>query len=83
MNINSTTPMNSVTLKIPPTLQLSEFDLSMTLAAKLFDEGKLSSGQAAEMAGITKRTFLELAGKFNTSIFGYTTEELDEDLKNA
>ncbi|MBS3913709.1 MAG: UPF0175 family protein [Bacteroidetes bacterium] len=75
--------MNSVTLKIPPTLQLSEFDLSMTLAAKLFDEGKLSSGQAAEMAGITKRTFLELAGKFNTSIFGYTTEELDEDLKNA
>lgn len=34
------------------------------IAAKLYEAGKLTSGQAAEMAGITRREFLESVGKF-------------------
>jgi predicted HTH domain antitoxin len=75
--------MNTLTIKIPSTLQVSEFDLAMTLASKLYEDGKLSSGQAGEMVGISKRTFIELLGKYNVSIFGYSAEELKEDLKNV
>lgn len=68
-------------LKLPDSVQLSEFDIKMTLAAKLYEDGTLSGGQAAEMVGITKRAFLENLGKYGVSIFGYTAEELREDLK--
>ncbi|MBC7900485.1 MAG: UPF0175 family protein [Saprospiraceae bacterium] len=68
-------------LKLPDSVQLSEFDIKMTLAAKLYELGTLSGGQAAELAGVSKRTFLELLGKYGVSIFGYGPEELDEDLK--
>jgi predicted HTH domain antitoxin len=75
--------MSTLNLKIPPSLQVSEFDLVMTLASKLYEEGKLSSGQGAEMAGVSKKAFLELLGKYNVSVFGYTAEELKDDLKNV
>ncbi|MEO8209845.1 MAG: UPF0175 family protein [bacterium] len=75
--------MNTLTIKIPSSLQVSEFDLAMMLASKLYEDGKLSSGQAAEMVGISKRTFLELLGEYNVSVFGYTVEELKEDLNNV
>lgn len=75
--------MNTLTINIPSSLQVSEFDLAMTLASKLYEDGKLSSGQAAEMAGISKRTFIELLGKYNVSVFGYSAEELKEDLKKC
>lgn len=53
------------------------------IASKLFEEGKLSSGQAAEIVDISKRSFVELLGKYNVSLFGYDYEELEEDLENA
>lgn len=68
-------------LKLPDSVQLSEFDIKMTLAAKLYEDGTLSGGQAAEMVGISKRDFLESLGKYGVSIFGYTAEELQEDQK--
>lgn len=67
-------------IKLPDTVPMSEFDLKMTLAAKLYEDGTLSGGQAAELVGISKRRFLETLGKFGVSIFGYTAEELREDL---
>ncbi len=74
--------MQEVVLKLPDTLNVSDWELKMMLAAKMFEMGKLSSGQAAEMVGISKRAFIELAGKFNVSVFGYTADELKEDLQN-
>lgn len=71
----------TIELELPDSVELSEFDIKMTLAAKLYEMGTLSGGQAAELAGVSKRTFLELLGKYGVSIFGYGTEELDEDLK--
>lgn len=68
-------------IKLPESVQLSEFDIKMTLAAKMYEDGTLSGGQAAELAGISKRKFLELLGKYGVSIFGYTADELREDLE--
>ena len=68
----------TVTVKIPKTLSLSEFEIRMILASRLYETGKITSGQAAEMVGLSKRAFIELLGKYNVSVFGYTLE--DEDL---
>lgn len=68
-------------LKLPDSVQLSEFEIKMTLAAKLYEDGTLSGGQAAEMVGISKREFLENLGKYGVSIFGYTAEELRADME--
>jgi len=75
--------MSVLTVQIPDSLKMSDFELKMLLASKLFEEGKLSSGQAAELVGITKRSFVELLGRYNVSLFGYDYEELEEDVKNA
>lgn len=75
--------MSVFTVQIPDSLKMNDFELKMLIASKLFEDGKLSSGQAAEIVGISKRTFVELLGKYNVSLFGYDFEELEEDIENA
>lgn len=71
----------TVELNLPESVTLSDDELKLILAAKLFDLGELSSGQAAKMAGITRREFLESVGKYGVSIFQYDAEEFKEDLE--
>jgi predicted HTH domain antitoxin len=71
-----------VELTLPESAGLSDFEVKMIAASKLYELGRLSSGQAAEVAGLTKRAFLELLGKYKVSVFGYDEKELEEDLKN-
>ncbi|CAN5842076.1 hypothetical protein BH18ACT7_BH18ACT7_25310 [soil metagenome] len=68
----------TVTVKIPKRLSLTEFEINMILASRLYETGKITSGQAAEMVGLSKRAFIELLGKYDVSVFGYTLD--DEDL---
>ena len=75
--------MTVVTINIPKNVELNAFEIQMILATKLFETGKLSSGQAAEMVGLSKRTFIELLGKYEVSVFVYDFEELENDLKNV
>jgi len=70
----------TVEVTLPPSVHLTESELKMILAAKLFELGELSSGQAAKMVGISRREFLETVGKYGVSIFQYNAEELEEDL---
>lgn len=70
-------------LSLPESLGIKEFDLKMMISAMLYRTGKLSSGQAAKIVGISKRTFIEILGNYNTSVFGYDEEELLEDIENA
>lgn len=55
--------MRTLVLKIPGTLDLDDGKAVMLLAVKLYEKGKLSMGQAAELAGYTKRNFMELLGR--------------------
>ncbi len=75
--------MKEYQLSLPDSLQIKEFDLKMMVSAMLFKSGKLSSGQAAKIVGISKRTFIEILGNYNTSVFDYGEEELLEDIANA
>ncbi len=73
----------SVKINLPEGLHISPFELSMLLASKLFDEGLITSGQGAEMVGLSKQAFIEMLGKYKVSVFQYDAAEVEEDIKNA
>ncbi len=75
--------MRQLILNIPDFVDIDEKEISMILASKLYEEGKLSLGQAAELVGLTKRTFSELLGKYNVSLFNYPASDLSSDVNNA
>ncbi|MCX6321588.1 MAG: UPF0175 family protein, partial [Bacteroidia bacterium] len=61
--------MKTLTINIPDSVDVGNREIAMLLATRLYELGKLSLGQAAELAGLTKRTFAELLGTYNVSIF--------------
>jgi predicted HTH domain antitoxin len=75
--------MKTVTFQVPDDLDLDDKEAAMLVATRLYEQGKLSLGQAADLAGYTKRTFAELLGKYGVSIFNYPASELARDVKNA
>lgn len=75
--------MKTVTIKLPETLEMDSAQFSMFVASKLYEQGKLSLGQAAETAGLSKRTFAELLGKYGVSIFNYPVSDLSKEIANA
>ena len=75
--------MKTITLNIPDNLGVDNFQLTMLLASKLYEQGKLSLGQAAEVAGLSKKSFAELLGKYDVSIFNFPSSELSKDIANA
>ena len=75
--------MQTLTLHLPDSLDLSPKEAAMLLATRLYEQGKLSLGQAAEMTGYSKRTFMELLGDYGVPVFALTEEELLNDVKNA
>ena len=66
--------MKKLTLHLPE--EVNEQEIKMAVAAVLFERGIFSSGQAADFAGVSKRVFIEAAGKYGVSIFGETPDDL-------
>jgi predicted HTH domain antitoxin len=50
------------------------------IAAKFYESGRLSLGQAAEIAGLSKRTFAELLSDYDVSLINYSVEDLKNEL---
>ncbi|MFY0654695.1 MAG: UPF0175 family protein [Cyclobacteriaceae bacterium] len=75
--------MQQVVLNIPDSIVLEEKEVKIMVASKLYEQGKLSLGQAADMAGLSKRTFAELLGNYDVSLFNYPASDLSSDVKNA
>jgi predicted HTH domain antitoxin len=75
--------MKKLTLEIPDNLDLEGKEAAMLLAGKLYEQGRLSLGQAATLAGYSKRAFIELLGNYEISVFNYPAEELEKDVENA
>ena len=57
--------------------------LTMLAAVKLFELGKLSSGRAAQLAGIPRVAFLLALRDYQVAPFRLTAEELRQDVLNA
>ena len=68
-------------LNVPPEQAAAE--VRMLAAVKLYELGRLSSGAAAEFAGIPKPLFLGRLGEYGVATFRQTEEELLEEIGNA
>lgn len=70
--------MGTLKIELPP--EVSEEEAKLMLAVKLFEIGKLTLGQAAKLAGYSKRAFIELLGKHGVPVMAYSPEELREEV---
>lgn len=70
--------MNELKVELPP--QISVEDAKLLLSVKLFETGKLSLGQAAKLAGYSKRAFIELLGKMGIPAIDYPAEDLEREV---
>lgn len=71
--------MKHLTLKLPDSLNLDERETKRFLAAKMYESGRLSLGQAADMAGLSKIAFSEILADFNVSLINYSPSDIARD----
>lgn len=71
--------MSTIVLNIPSKIELDPKETSRFLAAKLYEVGKLSLGEAAEVAGLSKTAFAEILGDYNVSLINYSVTEIQQD----
>ena len=58
-------------------------ELQLMAALRLYETGRISSGLAARLAGMSRVEFIMTCGQFGVSIFQQTPEELGVDIANA
>jgi predicted HTH domain antitoxin len=80
--------MKQVTLRFPEHFELAvqttpeEFEAQVRLMAalKMFELGKLSSGMAASLAGMSRVDFFEMCGRYKVPVFNYDERDLEAEL---
>jgi len=75
--------MRTIQLNIPDSLDLKDYDFSMIIASKLYEDAKISSGQAAKIVGLSKTAFIEMLGKYGVSVFSNSISDIHSDMSNA
>jgi predicted HTH domain antitoxin len=83
--------MSQVTFTIPDEIRLAlkatpddlAFRIRVAASMKLYEMGQLSSGAAAQLAGVPKPYFLSHLADYGVTTFDLGEEELSHDLKNA
>ena len=72
---------------LPDALRVSrnefEQEARMAMAVKLFELGRLTSGQAAQLAQLERVEFIMNLYRYSVSPIQITPEELAEDIDNA
>lgn len=68
-------------LAVSTTTEELEAQVRLMAALKMFELGKLSSGKAAELAGMSRVEFYEMCGRYRVSILNYDPEDLESELK--
>jgi predicted HTH domain antitoxin len=53
------------------------------LAVKLYEVGRLSSGKAAELAGMGRVEFFDTLGKYGVSVMNRPDDEIEADFRHA
>jgi predicted HTH domain antitoxin len=57
--------------------------IRLLAAMKLYELGRVSSGAAAALAGVTRVEFLAKLGEYGVSPFQLSPTDLEQDLENA
>ena len=67
-------------LRVTLPFNLSEDEAKLLLAIKLYEVGKVTLGQAAKLAGFSKRAFMDVLGQHRVPIFDYSPDELRQEI---
>ena len=66
-----------------PEMNIKEDEVKLLLVIKLLEDGIVSLGKAAEIAGLTREEFISSLSRFKVSPFQYTAEDIEDELRNA
>jgi predicted HTH domain antitoxin len=73
--------------RLPDAMRMSraefEQEARMAMAVKLFELGRLSSGQAAQLAGLERAAFIMSLHRYGVSPIQLSTDELEDDMRHA
>jgi len=75
--------MKTLTINIADNVDINVGEARLLLAAKLYEKGKLTLGQAAEIVGLSKRAFLEILSDFDVSPINSVITDIEKDVTNA
>ena len=70
--------MTTMTIQVPDALEREHVEITRLIAAKLYEAGKLTLKQAADMCQMKKWDFAEILIKYNVH---YLDESATEDLE--
>ena len=75
--------MQTLQIELHDTINIDMQEIQLLLASKLYEKGVLSVGQAAQMTGLSKRTFMELLGHYHVPVLNYPAKDIMQDFDNA
>ncbi len=56
-------------------------EMRLAAAVKWYEMKRVSQGQAAEIAGLSRTAFVDALGRFGVSPFQYTAEEIEREAR--
>jgi len=71
--------MEEIRLQLPPGVSVE--DARLSLAIQLFEDGRVSLGKAAEMAGYSRPTFAEILSCRGIDVVNYPPDDLERELE--
>jgi predicted HTH domain antitoxin len=69
-----------LTLNIELPTDITADEARLALALRLFEDHRVSAGKAADIAGYSKGTFLEIASKHGVSVLDYPAGTLEQEM---
>jgi len=75
--------MKTLSIKLPDSVDIDSQEALLIIVTKLYEQGKLSLGEAAEISGLSKRAFIEMLDRYGVSLFNLNAGELSSDFQNA
>jgi predicted HTH domain antitoxin len=75
--------MKMLNIKVPVVSETDQGDVAKFLAAKLYESGRLTLAQAADMIGMRTVEFADILSKYGVSLFNYPASDIKKDVSNA
>jgi predicted HTH domain antitoxin len=74
--------MGAAEVRIPLPPNVSGDEVRTLAAVKLFEVGRVSLGQAAQLAGQSVRAFIEVLARYQVPVINYTAEDLEKEIRS-